>query len=105
MIQEEEFEIDENHFKCTVCGELIEFDADEMEGEVPDLEEIEEMSDMDSSLEMGDQVEPEFERDITCECGAKYTIRKSPGVSGFKVVQHTGTETELAENMQNEFET
>lgn len=105
MIQGEEFEIDDNKFKCTVCGETIEFEAGEMEGEVPDLEEIEEMSDMDSSLEMGDKVEPEFEREITCECGARYTVRKSPGISGFVVIQHTGSESELAENIQNDFET
>lgn len=97
MFQEEEFEIEEKKFNCPICGKELEFEFEEIE--IPDLEEIEEI---DPDFKMKNQVEPELEKEIVCDCGAEYKIRKIEGMDAFKVTRIEGTESELEENMNKE---
>ncbi len=119
ILDGEVLEIDEPHFECLVCEEMIEFDFQpgdpvepEPEEEVPEEFEEEFGESLATPENFTEEVESELEDNeeesmrIDCECGAEYIVKKIPGVPGFEVTHIVESEPELVEKeFEEEFET
>lgn len=107
---ENEFEIEEPEFECIICEELVEFEFDESTSESSEMPEdmdekmMEAEMDPEFDLEPEDDIGPgmeETEMRVECICGARYKVRKEPGVPGF-IVKHISEEDEFMDEMTDE---
>lgn len=77
-------ESEENNFKCLVCGKTLKFEFPEEQLDIG----IEEIQEIDPDFMRTNSVQPELEKEIMCECGAEYLIKKEENHT-FKIIHQT----------------